>query len=94
MSQPVFHVVLWTEGADINFELGLEGAIALRADADRLAQAYQAVRPVGAGCQLRVGVLELPAPHPDLDHPSPLTTIAVEAVIAQLYAFYGATKAP
>ena len=78
MSDVVYHTVIWTEtDTGITMSLGLEGTLATREDADRVAQAYRDLLAVNytidgdpeMAFRSRVGVLEMPAPDPRLKHP-------------------------
>jgi hypothetical protein len=84
----VFHIVIWAETkTSIHFQLGLEGSIARREDAERLVEAYReraaSRKPIG-DYPSRIGILEIPAPDPVLQHPSPLTSEQVESFIAEM----------
>ncbi len=80
MNNNVFHIVIWTENeTSVNFSLGLEGAIATRALADEMAEAYRAGFAVLNKLDPwvhRVGVLEISAADPRLNHEPPLTDIS------------------
>jgi hypothetical protein len=89
----VFHIVIWTESAtSVDFRLGLEGALATRADATLVASAYRALFTVdyvaasdpGSAYRARVGILELPAPHAQLKHPEPIRD--VETILNEIKA--------
>jgi hypothetical protein len=89
VSETVFHTVIWTETAtNIQFALGLEGALATREAAERVAAAYREFFAVDAetGVELarfaRVGIAEMPLPHPSLKHPEPRTD--VDAIVAEI----------
>lgn len=74
MSNVVFHTVIWTEtDTGITMSLGLEGTLATREDADRVAQAYRDLLAVdddpAVAFRSRVGIIEMPAPDPRLKHP-------------------------
>jgi hypothetical protein len=72
--------------------LGLEGTLATRADADRVAQAYRDLLAVGYEVdgnpdmvwQSRVGIVEMPVPDPRLKHPEP--NLDVDTIVAGLTA--------
>ena len=81
MTTNVFHVVIWEENdVSISFRLSLEGSIADREAAERLATAYREKTSHPS----RIGILEIPAPDPTLKHPSPLTSEQVESFIAEM----------
>lgn len=89
MSDTVFHTVIWTEtSTNITFSLGLEGALATREAAERVAAAYREFFKADADTGLvqaqfaRVGIAELPAPHPSLKHPAP--RVDVDAIVAEI----------
>ena len=87
----VFHTVIWTEtSTNIHFALGLEGALATREAAERVAAAYREFFQADADDGLeqarfaRVGIAELPAPDPSLKHPTPRDD--VDGIVAEINA--------
>ena len=77
----VYHVVLWTEDAGrIGFALGAEGALASRDVAERCVEAY---RERVEATSTRVGILEMPAPDPRMNHPAPRGDI--ENLVAEIH---------
>jgi hypothetical protein len=93
MTDVVFHTVIWTETDEgITMSLGLEGTLATREDADRVAQAYRDLLTVGyevdgnpdMAFRSRVGIIEMPAPDPRLKHPE--SNRDVDRIVAGLNA--------
>jgi hypothetical protein len=93
VSDVVFHTVIWTEtDTGITMSLGLEGTLATREDADRVAQAYRDLLAVGyevdgnpdMAFRSRVGIIEMPAPDPRLKHPE--SNRDVDRIVAGLTA--------
>ncbi len=89
MSALVFHTVIWTETAtSIQFSLGLEGALATREAAERVAAAYREFFEIDLEVGVeqarfaRVGIAELPAPDPSLKHPEPRAD--VDGIVAEI----------
>jgi len=85
----VFHTVIWTEtSTNVTFALGLEGALATREAAERVAAAYRMFFEADAESGLeqarfaRVGIAELPAPDPSLKHPEPRAD--VDGIVAEI----------
>lgn len=87
----VFHTVIWTEtSTNITMSLGLEGALTTREAAERVAAAYREFFQADAADGLeqaqfaRVGILEIPRAHPQLQHPEPRTE--VDTIVAEIEA--------
>jgi hypothetical protein len=86
----VYHTVIWVEsGTNIQFSLGLEGAIGSEADAEALANAmqekfkqqYERAGKADRSYEVRVGVLAFPAPDPLLKHPTPKSAYEMNDII-------------
>lgn len=91
MTATVFHTIIWTEAEnDIVMTLGLEGTIATREAAERVADAYREWLRIGYEIdgtpenvfRSRVGILEMPMPDPRLKHPAPCED--VDQIIAEI----------
>lgn len=97
----VFHVLTWMESANaVSIQLGLEGAISNRPDAERvrdachlLAQETILAHP-RQGTQIRVGILEIEAPSVDNAAASMhITCTNVDAIVDDIQQQINAARA-